>query len=124
MHVVKNLRQRETNGGRRKFVYTSQIAIAIVQSVDLVFPVGSFVTDCIPVLAYSVTVHCQRLQIDPHKHIRYTYLLTLNNTATLYHKTYIVAHSAPLTKRQILLNLPYKIHLIQDLLLQVGTTLP
>jgi len=124
MHIVRNLRQREIQGKKRKFLYTTQIAIGIAQSVDLVFPVGQFVTDSIPVLAYSVHLHCNRLKLDPSKMIRYTYLLTFNNTVTLHHKTYIVAHSAPLTNRQILLNLPYKMHLIQDLLLQVGTTLP
>jgi len=124
MHMVRNLRQREIQGRRRKFLYTPQIASSIVQSVDLVFPVGQFVTDSMPVLAYAFHVHCRRLRLDPKNMIRYTYLLTLNNTVTLHHKTYVVAHSAPLTNRQILLNLPYKIHLIQDLLLQVGTTLP
>ena len=124
MHMVRNLRQREIQGKQRNFLYTPQIATSIAQSVDLVFPVGQFVTDSIPVLVYAVDVHCRRLRLDPKKMIRYTYLLTLNNTATLHHKTYVVAHSAPLTKHQLLLNLPYKIHLIQDLLLQVGTTLP
>ena len=122
--MVRNLRQREIQGKQRNFLYTPQIATSIAQSVDLVFPVGQFVTDSIPVLVYAVDVHCRRLRLDPKKMIRYTYLLTLNNTVTLHHKTYVVAYSAPLTNGQILLNLPYKIHLIQDLLLQVGTTLP
>jgi len=124
MHTVKRLRQREIQGRQQKFLYAPQIAIGIAKSVDLVFPVGQFTTDWIPILAYAVTVHCQRLKLNPRNTIRYTYLLTLNNTATLHHKSYVVAHSAPLTKHQLLLNLPYKIHLIQDLLLQVGTTLP
>jgi len=124
MHMVKRLRQREIQGVHRNFLYTPQIAIAIAQSVDLVFPVGQFVTECIPVLSYAFTVECLRLGLEPRKMIRYTYLLTLNNTPTLHYKTYVVAHSAPLTKRQILLNLPYKVHLTQDLLLQVGTPLP
>jgi len=124
MHIVINLRQREIQGKRRKFLYTSQIATSIAQSVDLVFPVGQIVTDSIPVLAYAVHAHCRRLRLDPEKMLRYTYLLTLHNTFTLHYKTYVVAYSAPLTNRQILLNLPYKIKLIQDLLLQVGTTLP
>ena len=124
MHIVTNLRQREIQGKRRKFPYTSQIATSIAQSVDLVFPVGQFVIDSIPVLAYAVHAHCRRLRLDPEKILRYTYLLTLHNTFTLHYKTYVLAYSAPLTNRQILLNLPYKIKLTQDLLLQVGTTLP
>jgi len=124
MHVAKILRQRETQGRHQSFLYTPQIAIGIVQSVDLVFPVSQAVTDCMPVLAASFNIHCRRIAINPRHMIRYTYLITMNNTATLHYKTYLLAHSAPLTDHQLLLNLPYKVKLTQDLLLQVGTPLP
>jgi len=122
--MAKLLRRREIQGRHQAFIYTPQIATGIVQSVDLVFPVSQVVTDCMPVLAASFHVHCRRIAINPRQMIRYTYLVTMNNTATLHHKTYLLAHSAPLNNHQLLLNLPYKIKLTQDLLLQVGTPLP